>query len=516
MLATQKTLLSPEEYLVGEAQAEFRHEYVAGEVYAMAGASERHNRISGNLYFQLRAKARGSQRGVFMNDMKLRIQQGERFYYPDVMLGCNPDDSHEFYKDQPCLIAEVLSPSTETTDRREKWLAYAQIPSLRYYLLVETNRRHVEFYQRGYNGQHVGSGNIIMNKTGQYSLFGAVGKLLMLLLLLLILPSAQAATRILNSNGGQCAFDGANGGLTVHVGDNSQFQVERCSANGVTSKARQYYLTTQTPPSLNLFNSIFLRIGNTVFGANYSASPSWFGTNAAWTSVSSSGGSTLGDGTTTTVYKAVTGGLTYTVTQTVTYVFPNDFYSVKLDVNVPAGNTQNVRLYSWTDIMLDGDDNGSCSSSTTFPEYVIADNSAAGLPSTLGCQSLESLLLWFLYDPAWNLNYIGSGSGNLPNTIKTTNHDVGAAVQWDIGTVANTTFTAEYDFVFSLNKPTLTKRYGPNDGDTDHSMSAGDTTTPTFTNRPGNPAQGAMNFKETLPSNVTSSLHPPYSQRKLC
>lgn len=153
MLVAKKILLSPEEYLAGEALAEFRHEYVAGEVYAMAGASERHNRITLNIAFQLRAKARGSQCGVFMNDMKLRIQQGERFYYPDVMLGCSQEDSHEFYKDYPCLIAEVLSPSTETTDRREKWLAYAQIPSLRYYLLVESNRRHVEFYQRGEDGQ---------------------------------------------------------------------------------------------------------------------------------------------------------------------------------------------------------------------------------------------------------------------------------------------------------------------------------------------------------------------------
>lgn len=153
MSAVQKIVLSAEEYLAGEALAEFRHEYVAGEIYAMAGASERHNRITLNIAFQLRAKARGSQCGVFMNDMKLRIQQGECFYYPDVMLGCSQEDSHEFYKDQPCLIAEVLSPSTETTDRREKWLAYAQIPSLHYYLLVETNRRHVEFYQRSQQGQ---------------------------------------------------------------------------------------------------------------------------------------------------------------------------------------------------------------------------------------------------------------------------------------------------------------------------------------------------------------------------
>ncbi len=153
MLAANKYLLTPDEYLVGEEQAAIRHEYVAGEVYAMAGASERHNRIALNIALQLRIKARGSQCGVFMSDMKLRIQQGVRFYYPDVMLVCDAEDSHSHYKESPCLIAEVLSASTETTDRREKWLAYAELPSLRYYLLVDTQRCHVEFYQRDDNGE---------------------------------------------------------------------------------------------------------------------------------------------------------------------------------------------------------------------------------------------------------------------------------------------------------------------------------------------------------------------------
>ncbi|CAA6824085.1 MAG: Uma2 family endonuclease [uncultured Thiotrichaceae bacterium] len=70
-----KPVLSPEEYLEGERSAELRHEYVLGEVYAMAGAGERHNRIAGNVFFQLRARARGGSCGVFMSDMKLRIKQ---------------------------------------------------------------------------------------------------------------------------------------------------------------------------------------------------------------------------------------------------------------------------------------------------------------------------------------------------------------------------------------------------------------------------------------------------------
>jgi len=150
--AVIKTTLSAEEYLDGEERAETRHEYVTGEVYAMAGAGENHNRIAGNVFFQLRSKARGGRCGVFMSDMKLRIENGERFYYPDVMLVCNENDDHSHYKDAPCLIAEVLSPSTEAVDRREKWLAYSELDSLRYYLLISADRKHVDYYQRDEEG----------------------------------------------------------------------------------------------------------------------------------------------------------------------------------------------------------------------------------------------------------------------------------------------------------------------------------------------------------------------------
>ncbi|MGB1011965.1 MAG: Uma2 family endonuclease, partial [Thiolinea sp.] len=113
--AATKVSLSPEEYLVGEEHADVRHEYVAGDTYAMAGAGEQHNRIALNIAFQLRSRARGGACGVFMSDMKLRIKQGERFYYPDVILVCDEQDDNTHYKDNPCLVAEVLSPSTEAT-----------------------------------------------------------------------------------------------------------------------------------------------------------------------------------------------------------------------------------------------------------------------------------------------------------------------------------------------------------------------------------------------------------------
>ena len=157
MSALSKNKLTIEEYLQGEEFADTRHEFIAGDAYAMAGATERHNRISGNVFFQLRSRARGSDCGVFMSDMKLRTETDNTsdtcFYYPDVMLSCDTDDDHPLYKTSPCLIAEVLSPSTETIDRREKLLVYKNIPSLKYYLLVSLMQESVEYYQKNQQGK---------------------------------------------------------------------------------------------------------------------------------------------------------------------------------------------------------------------------------------------------------------------------------------------------------------------------------------------------------------------------
>lgn len=128
--------------------AECRHEYLDGQIYAMAGANERHNRISLNIAFQLRSAARGGRCGVFVSDMKLRIEQAKAYYYPDVMLVCHTSDDHDYFKQRPCLIAEVLSPGTAAIDRREKLLAYQKIADLRYYLLVNANYPQVEYFLR--------------------------------------------------------------------------------------------------------------------------------------------------------------------------------------------------------------------------------------------------------------------------------------------------------------------------------------------------------------------------------
>ena len=140
--------ISADDYLRVEEVAQVKHEYLDGRIYAMAGASERHNRIAVNIAFQLRAAARGKSCGVFISDMKVRERGSNIFYYPDVMLVCDPEDDHPYYKERPCLIVEVLSSSTATIDRREKWRIYRDMPYLRYYLLVDADQVHVEVYSR--------------------------------------------------------------------------------------------------------------------------------------------------------------------------------------------------------------------------------------------------------------------------------------------------------------------------------------------------------------------------------
>lgn len=136
------------DYLRGEETAASKHELVGGEIYAMAGASERHNRIALNIAFHLRGATRGKPCRAFMADMKLRLAGGTSYYYPDAMLVRDPADDHPIYKQSPCFIAEVLSPATAAVDVREKWAAYRGLASLRYYLLVDSERLWAKVFFR--------------------------------------------------------------------------------------------------------------------------------------------------------------------------------------------------------------------------------------------------------------------------------------------------------------------------------------------------------------------------------
>jgi Uma2 family endonuclease len=142
------------EYLAFENDGEIRHEYVDGQIYAMAGAGDRHNRATGNVFFHLRRQTRHTHCVTYQSDMKLRLDSGRYFYYPDVMLCCDPQDNvGGYFREQPCVIVEVSSPSTSSIDRREKLLNYQRIPSLRYYLLISPEHVQVDYYQRNANNQ---------------------------------------------------------------------------------------------------------------------------------------------------------------------------------------------------------------------------------------------------------------------------------------------------------------------------------------------------------------------------
>lgn len=156
MRALQKPFhFSEADYLAFDATTDVKHEYVDGYIHAMAGASERHNLITGNIFLKLRLAAGGKNNHcrVFTSDMKFRAELGRFYYFPDVMLVCNQDDDDQFYKENPCFIAEVCAVSTEKIDRREKWVTYSKVESLRYYLLVDSTKKFVEYYFRDEQNQ---------------------------------------------------------------------------------------------------------------------------------------------------------------------------------------------------------------------------------------------------------------------------------------------------------------------------------------------------------------------------
>jgi Uma2 family endonuclease len=146
----RKLFVSSAEYLEGEKVARVHHEYVDGDVYAMAGGTKAHNQVAGNFYGLLRAHLRGTPCRVFIGDVKVHVAWDwrERFYYPDVVVGCEAGDTDPYVVEQPKLVVEVLSDSTERDDRSDKFYAYRRLTSLEEYVLVAQDVRRVEVYRR--------------------------------------------------------------------------------------------------------------------------------------------------------------------------------------------------------------------------------------------------------------------------------------------------------------------------------------------------------------------------------
>jgi Uma2 family endonuclease len=152
MLA-QSPYLSPEEYLQLETHSPTKHEYFDGEIFAMAGATDAHVTIAGNLFADLRSHLRGSGCRIFISDMKARIDKRNRFFYPDILVTCDPRDTEtDTYKRFPKLIVEVLSKSTESFDRGDKFNDYQTLDHLQEYVLINTQHRRVEIFRRHTDG----------------------------------------------------------------------------------------------------------------------------------------------------------------------------------------------------------------------------------------------------------------------------------------------------------------------------------------------------------------------------
>ena len=151
MTAAQRSNCTYAEYLAAERASDVKHEYLRGEIFAMAGGTREHGRLAASLMGELRNLLRDRPCNVFSSDVRIRIEATNRATYPDVSIVCG---KHETAKDDPealtnpIVIVEVLSDSTEGDDRGEKFAHYRRVPSLREYVLVSQRARRIEVYRR--------------------------------------------------------------------------------------------------------------------------------------------------------------------------------------------------------------------------------------------------------------------------------------------------------------------------------------------------------------------------------
>ncbi|MEO8602907.1 MAG: Uma2 family endonuclease [bacterium] len=146
---------SVEEYLAFERASEERHEFLAGEVFAMGGASMRHNTITLAAASELLGQLKGGTCRVFASEMRVKVADSGLYTYPDIVVACGAVELEDDFFDtllNPTLIIEVLSPSTEAYDRGEKFEHYRKLATLREYVLIAQDRAHVEQFSRQADG----------------------------------------------------------------------------------------------------------------------------------------------------------------------------------------------------------------------------------------------------------------------------------------------------------------------------------------------------------------------------
>jgi Uma2 family endonuclease len=148
--SAHKLPITAAEYLEGELRSELRHEFVDGRVYAMSGASRRHNEICLDLAANLQAQLRGGPSRTYIEAVKVQIADdiGEAYYYPDVFVACEPNDDDSHVVQHPKLIIEVLSESTARIDRSDKLTNYKRIPSVEEIVLIEQDWPEILVFRR--------------------------------------------------------------------------------------------------------------------------------------------------------------------------------------------------------------------------------------------------------------------------------------------------------------------------------------------------------------------------------
>jgi len=151
--AAPKHRFTGSDYLAWEATQTERHEYVAGEVFAMAGAEDRHVTVAGNVYMALRQHLAGSPCRTYMSDMRLHVAAADAYFYPAVFVTCaDADRANTVVKSEALLVIEVLSDSTAAYDRGAKFAHYRRLPNLREVALIDPAARTADIYRLGDDG----------------------------------------------------------------------------------------------------------------------------------------------------------------------------------------------------------------------------------------------------------------------------------------------------------------------------------------------------------------------------
>jgi Uma2 family endonuclease len=154
----ERSNLSPQEFLAWERQQPTKHEYFRGEVFAMAGGSPRHNALCANVLVRLRDALGEGPCNVFTSDQRVSMHAGERYVYPDVTVVCGSlilQTGTSDVVENPAILVEVLSSSTEQYDRELNWEGYQRLPSLSDYLLVSQSEARIEHFRRESSGTWV-------------------------------------------------------------------------------------------------------------------------------------------------------------------------------------------------------------------------------------------------------------------------------------------------------------------------------------------------------------------------